>query len=132
MAVPSRGISAIGFPGHWDQVCNKPVTNDGSPIWSSDVKCVLAEEKEDADVANLVGYATMTSLLQYTVGRDTCLAHISAARCSRADSSDKRLTPTIDFLQKIRAKDINQVTEALRIESAMALATRQTICQTQQ
>ena len=66
----------------------------------------------------------MTSLLQYTVGRETCLAHISAARCSRANSSDNRLTLTIDFLQNIRAKDINQVTEALRIESAMALATR--------
>ena len=34
------------------------------------------------------------------------------------------LTLTIDRLQKIRERDVDQVTAALRIQSAMALGTR--------
>jgi len=37
VAALSRRISAIGFPDHRDQVRNKPATDEGSPIWSSDV-----------------------------------------------------------------------------------------------
>ena len=43
---------------------------------------------------------------------------------ARSASGKDELTLTIDRLQKVRAKDIDQVTAALRIESAMALATR--------
>ena len=93
-------------------------------IRSNGVKCLLAEGEEDAGVANLIGYATRESLLQYTVGQDTCLAHISAGRSARGASGKDEITRMIDRLQKVRAKDIDQVTAALRIESAMALETR--------
>ena len=93
-------------------------------IRSNGVKCLLASSGEDAGVANLVGYAARKSLLQYTVGEETCLAHISAARSARGASGKDELTLTIDRLQKIRGKDIDEVTKALRIESAMALETR--------
>ena len=88
------------------------------------MKCLLAKGEEDAGVANLIGYATRESLLQYMVGQDTCLAYISAARSAWGASGEDELTLTIDRLQKVRAKDIDQVTAALRIESAMALETR--------
>ena len=62
-------------------------------IRSNNVKCLLEEAGEDAGVANLIGYATRASLLQYTVGEDTVRAHISAARSAQGASGKKRAYP---------------------------------------
>lgn len=85
---------------------------------------LLAREDTHAGAAALIGYAARKSLLQYTVGLDTCLAYVSAARRASGTSDDGRLVWKVDVLQNMRAEYVGRVTETLRGESAMAPQSR--------